>query len=411
MICKYCELIHSRDESYPLREATKDLKSDFPRCDWHWRYVCDVCGQPCHFNGVTWCETVRKFVCIKCDKRDAREHRLLKRKFWDWNTYYAIKCPYCNEWHATLDRLEYQGEHPWQSHPEMSRTKTGLSAETENKDAVVRNFFSEDSVISDEMIGEAWDKVDDRWFSRYGEFGDVNRQHIIDPTIFKILGQVKGKRILDAGCGNGYLCRLLSKKGAEIVGVDVSKRSIEIAEEIEKKEPMNMPYQIGSICDLRMFEDDTFDLIVSNIVLDDLQDIDKAIRELHRVLKPDGKLVFSILHPCFSSPHVHGWVRKPIDSQRKEDRLYWMVDRYFDRSIEEWTYFDFPPVYSFHRPLSDYMKTLIKSGFTITDFEEPVPTEKAIEEHYREFGNEHDRVPWFLIIGATKQRRKEQSAE
>jgi len=278
----------------------------------------------------------------------------------------------------------------------------GLSAETENKEAVVRIFLSEDSIISDQMIGEAWNRVADRWFSRYGEFGDVNREYIIDPTIFKILGQVKGKRILDAGCGNGYLCRLLSKKGAEIVGVDVSKRSIEIAEEIEKKEPMNIQYQIGSICDLRMFEDDAFDLIVSNIVLDDLQDIDKAIRELYRVLKPEGKLVFSILHPCFSSPPVHGWVRKPVDSQRKEDRLYWMVDRYFDRSIEEWTYFDFPPVYSFHRPLSDYMMTLTKNGFTVTDFEEPVPANKTIAEHYREFGNEHDRIPWFLIIGATK---------
>jgi len=48
------------------------------------------------------------------------------------------------------------------------------------------------------------------------------------------------------------------------------------------------------------------------------------------------------------------------------------------------------------------MKALIDNGFTITDFEEPVPTEKAIEEHYREFGNEYERIPWFLVIGAVK---------
>ena len=50
---------------------------------------------------------------------------------------------------------------------------------------------------------------------------------------------------------------------------------------------------------------------------------------------------------------------------------------------------------------------LIKNGFIITAFEEPVPTKKAIEEHYREFGNEHNRIPWYLVIGATKENKKE----
>lgn len=192
-----------------------------------------------------------------------------------------------------------------------------------------------------------------------------------------------------------------------MMGIDASRRSIEIAKSIEKEEPMNIKYYVGSICNLSMFDDCTFDVVISNIVLNDLQDIDKAIKELHRVLKPEGKLVFSIMHPCFSSPPVRGWVRKPVDSDRKEDWLYWRVDLYFDRNIEEWRYFDFPPFYSFHRPLSDYMKVLIKNEFILTDFEEPVPTEKDIEEHYRELGNECDRIPWFLVIGALKQGRKE----
>jgi len=166
---------------------------------------------------------------------------------------------------------------------------------------------------------------------------------------------------------------------------------------------MNIKYWVGSICNLSICDDVSFDAVVSNLVLMDLQDLDKAVKELYRVLKPEGKLVFSIMHPCFSSPPVHGWIRKPVDSQRKEDWLYWKVDRYFDRSIEEWRYFDFPPTYSFHRTLSDYLKVLIKNGFTITDFEEPVPTDNAIEEHYREFGNEYERIPWFLVIGAIRR--------
>jgi len=328
----------------------------------------------------------------------------VKGKFWVWDTFYVIECSYCGKWHPTLDRLEFLGEHPWQLHPEMLTAKRGLSDEKDlSKYGAIRQFFPEDYVVTDEMVGEAWDRVADLWFGGYSEFGDVNRQYVIDPAILRILGPVKGRRILDAGCGNGYLCRLLTKKGAEMVGVDVSNRSIELAKGFEKEKPLVIEYHVGSICNLSMCEDGTFDVVVSNLVLQDLQGVDKAVKELRRVLKPEGKLVFSIMHPCFSSPPVHGWVRKPIDSQRKEDWLYWRVDRYFDRSIEEWRYFDFLPTYSFHRPLSDYVEVLIKNGFTITDFEEPVPTAKAIEEHYREFGNDSDRIPWFLIIGATKQ--------
>lgn len=314
-----------------------------------------------------------------------------------------IGCPHCDERHPTLDRLEFQVEHPWQLHPEMLRESTGLSDDKDtSKYGVVHHFLSPSDTISDEKVGEAWDSAAEKWSIGYSEFGDLNRQHVIDPTIFRILGRVEGKRILDAGCGNGYLCRLLSKKGAEMVGVDVSARLIEIAEETERKVGVNIEYHVGSVCKLAMFDDDVFDAVVSNVVLQDLQDIDRAVKELFRVLRLEGRLVFSIMHPCFSSSPVRGWVRKPRDSDRKEDWLYWKVDRYFDRSIEEWRYVDLPSVYSFHRPLSDYMKALIDNGFTITDFEEPIPTEKAIEEHYREFGNEYERIPWFLVIGAVK---------
>ena len=112
------------------------------------------------------------------------------------------------------------------------------------------------------------------------------------------------------------------------------------------------------------------------------------------------------MHPCFYSP-VRGWVRKPVDSDRKEDWLYWKVDRYFDRVTEEWNYYDLPPVYSFHRTLSDYFGALNEAGFAITNLEEPVPRAEDIEEHYRNFGNEYDRIPWFMIVGAIKNMRRQ----
>jgi 2-polyprenyl-3-methyl-5-hydroxy-6-metoxy-1,4-benzoquinol methylase len=260
-----------------------------------------------------------------------------------------------------------------------------------------------DANVNDKQISKAWDKVADQWVARYTEYGDVNRQYIIDPAIFRIIGSVKGLSILDAGCGSGYLCRILAKKGAKMSGVELSKRFVEIAEQKEREVSLGITYYSSTVCNLAMFEDETFDMVISNLVLMDLPDLDKAIKEFHRVLKKNGRLVFSIMHPCFSSPPVRGWMRKPEDSNRKEDWIYWKVDRYFDRSMEIWRFYpDWPPLHSFHRPLSDYVKTLIENGFAIVNFEEPIPSQKAMKEHYREFGNECDRIPWFLVMGASK---------
>ena len=398
MICKYCQIIHSFDSVYPLREATRDVKSDYPRCDWHWRFVCSICGKPKHFNGMAWCEETKRFTCLSC----ARSHKAVRHKFWRWKYYYAIECNACGEHHPALDYLEFLGKHPWQTHPDMQNRRDGLDHETKLQKAESVYVPLMKANINDKQISKAWDEVADKWNSKYTEYGDINRKYVIDPAIFRLIGSVKGLSILDAGCGNGYLCRLLARKGAKMVGIELSKRFIEIAEQTEKEASLGIMYYLGTICNLAMFQDETFDMVISNLVLMDVHDLDKAVKELHRVLKKNGRLIFSIMHPCFSSPPVRGWVRKPEDSDRKEDRIYWRVDRYFDRSMEIWRYFDWPPIYSFHRPLSDYIKTLIEGGFTITDFEEPVPSKKAMKEHYREFGNEYNRIPWFLIIGAKK---------
>ncbi len=397
MKCEYCRMIHSTDIAYLSRLATRGLASDFPRCEWHWRFVCDICEKPRHFNGISWCETEKKFVCLGCGE----EHRLVRKTFWRWDSYYAIRCPFCHELHPVLERLEYLGKHPWQLHPQMLASKTGLSTETEYAGPIVSTFLPNDRIITDKTVGEAWDSGAVVWWGRYNEFGDPNRRYIIDPALLSILGQVQGLRILDAGCGNGYLSWLLSEKGARMVGVDLSTKAIEMARAAELEKPKGIQYHVGSICDLSMFRDEIFDSVVSNIVLCDLQDLKKAIAEIHRVLKTKGRLVFSILHPCFTSPPVHGWVKRSSDSERAEDWQYWKVDRYFERGIEEYRYGEFPTLYGFHRPLSDYLKALIRNGFILTDFEEPVQKEKDIEEHQRQL-NDGNRIAWFLVIGAMK---------
>jgi 2-polyprenyl-3-methyl-5-hydroxy-6-metoxy-1,4-benzoquinol methylase len=284
----------------------------------------------------------------------------------------------------------------------MQKKCTGLDHESELPKPTSFYIPAEQAKITDAQISKAWDKLAEKWNSFTLDRGDLNRQHIIDPAIFHMLGSVSGLSILDAGCGNGYLCRLLAKRGAKMVGVDISKRFIEIAKQKEKEAPLGIRYYSGTLSNLEMLNSKSFDMVISNLALMDVLNLGKAMMEINRVLKENGRLIFSILHPCFSISPVHGWVRVPPDSQRKEDWIYWKVDRYFDRSVQVWQYLDWPFIYSFHRPLSDYVKMLVKNSFVITNFEEPMPSEQAMREHYREFGNECDRIPWFLVLGCKK---------
>ena len=396
--CEYCEQIHLANSRYRVKSAKHDVDSSFPRCDIHWRFVCDTCGRSHHFNGIAWCPTDRRFFCIKCAPR----HRAVRKPFWRWSYYYALTGPDCRKEHAALDRLEFEGKHPWVRSPAAARRKQGLSPETEIVPPWTYSLVESPADVTDQRIAAQWDALADVWTSGYTEHGDVNRRYVIDPVLFEILGDVKGQRILDAGCGFGYLSRLLARKGAVVTGQDISRKFIGMALERERKEPNGVAYRLGSIVDLGAFAGGAFDVVVSNLVLQDVRDYRKAIREIARVLRPNGRFVFSIMHPAFASPPIRGWVQEPRDSNRNEDRQYVKVDRYFDRTTEAWGFGDGPRVTSFHRPLRDYFEALAEAGFVVHRLEEPVPSREAIEQRPRDFMNEYDRIPLFLIVEAVK---------
>src|SRR5207245_2591753 len=73
------------------------------------------------------------------------------------------------------------------------------------------------SRVSDATVRQGWDDVAGWWVQRYTEKGDINREWVIDPVLLAIAGDVRGQRILDAGCGNGYLSRILARRGALVV--------------------------------------------------------------------------------------------------------------------------------------------------------------------------------------------------
>ncbi len=106
------------------------------------------------------------------------------------------------------------------------------------------------------------------------------------------LASLRGKRILDAGCGPGTYGIMLAQKGNEVTGVEISPAAVEVANQRAKQKGANFSAQVGDLEKLP-FPDDYFDVCFCGWVLHHFPDINAAVSELVRVLKPSGKIAMA----------------------------------------------------------------------------------------------------------------------
>jgi len=128
------------------------------------------------------------------------------------------------------------------------------------------------------------------WSSRADKYGDATAR-VTRQTIPKLLDHAHlfpGAKVLDAGCGPGYVAAIAKLLGAEVEGIDFSAKMVEQA----KAQFPGIAFSVADVEDLPM-QDGTFDAVLCNIVLFHVTDPDRAMSEARRVLKPDGRFVFS----------------------------------------------------------------------------------------------------------------------
>jgi len=235
-----------------------------------------------------------------------------------------------------------------------------------------------------------WDKNAESWHRFYGE-NDPNRRDLLDPIILEVLGNIKGKRVLDAGCGDGYMCRKLARLGATVTGVEISQKMLEYAIEEQKGNPLSISYQQADCASL-FLPTSSFDIVLTNNVIQDVEDYKAAFKEFNRVLKHGGTYLHIENHPCFTTP-VWGWVK-----DEKGNKLYKKVDRYFERGPFAilWDPRHGIESINWHRTLGDIMNSLIDSGFAIRRVIEPEPPELWKTE----LPNFMDgaRIPNFIVL-------------
>ena len=219
--------------------------------------------------------------------------------------------------------------------------------------------------------------------SAYAELIDskAHNAYLERPATLGLLPDVAGKRVLDAGCGPGVYTEWLVEQGADVVGIDVSPEMVTQARRrLDGKARIE---QADLDKDLGRFDDDHFDLILSSLVLDYVRDVASVFRQFHRLLRPKGHFLFSVLHPL--AAHL---IFEPED--------------YFATEVvsSEWTGFGTPVVVpSYRRPLGAWTEALSGAGFVIEEMVEAKPTEefRALNSELYE---ELSRRPSFLCIRA-----------
>jgi 2-polyprenyl-3-methyl-5-hydroxy-6-metoxy-1,4-benzoquinol methylase len=230
------------------------------------------------------------------------------------------------------------------------------------------------------------------WLQIIREHRDRYRSELTDPAMLQAIGDPHGLDVLDAGCGEGYLSRILTRQGAVVRGIDSSCKLIEAASQASEREQLPASFDIGTVDDLP-YQDDSFDLVVANHLMNDLEEPSKSISEFARVLHRDGRLIILMLHPCFYNKHA----------ERDQATNGLLAASYFDmRSIEQTFKVDgliSPAANSaWFRPLEYYTEQLRKSQFLITSLTEPHPSAEQIEAD--DWWRKNFTRPLFMLLNS-----------
>ena len=235
-----------------------------------------------------------------------------------------------------------------------------------------------------------WDEHAQWWIDGFTNGADPEYvEQIIPLAVEELAGRA---HVLDLGCGDGQIARALAAQGANVLGVDPTQLHIDVA--IERGG--GPQYLLGGATDIPA-DDNSFDAVVACLVFEHIDQMDEAMTEVARVLKPRGQFSFFLNHPLLQTPGS-GWIDDHIIDPPEQ---YWRIGPYLveTESIEEVekdVYIRF-----IHRPLSRYVNALIANGMTIERMVEPSPPAGFLARA-PEYALAHT-VPRLLYLRAAKQ--------
>ncbi|MCU1688478.1 MAG: Methyltransferase type 11 [Jatrophihabitantaceae bacterium] len=228
-------------------------------------------------------------------------------------------------------------------------------------------------------------------WSAYDEMGAAYEAHAADgtynahydrPAMLAAIGPVGGLRVLDAACGPGFYLAALTAGGAEVAGFDASAAMLKLA---RARIGAAAPLIQARLGEPLPYDDDAFDLAVCALAIHYVEDRGSALGELHRVLRPGGRLVLSTQHPTTD------WLRKGGSYFAvAQETDTWSLETGGTQSVVFW-----------REPLQSLCDAAADAGFLIQRVIEPRPAESMRAHDPEEFDTLMMR-PGFLILSLLK---------
>ena len=243
-----------------------------------------------------------------------------------------------------------------------------------------------------------WDDVAEWYDELVGAEGSEYHRHVILPGTLRLLKLQPGDKALDVACGQGVLCRVMHRGGAEVFGVDASVELIRLARE---RSDGAIRYQLADARGLPRLPADHFHAAACVLAIQNIHPLGAVMSAVARCLRPGGRFVVVMNHPCFRTPKASswGWDEKALVQYRRIDRYLLPRKEPIVTHPGKGTQY----TWTFHRPIQAYVKALASAGLAIDAMEEwashkvsePGPRSSAENTARKEF-------PLFLAIRAIK---------
>ncbi len=215
---------------------------------------------------------------------------------------------------------------------------------------------------------DLWETHADWWIDGFTAGADPEYEEQILPLASAELDGFA--TVLDIGCGDGQISRMLAAGGTTVVGIDPTWNQIAVAQQ----RGGGAGY-VRAAADRLPFVDAHFDAAVACLVFEHIDAVDAAIAEVARVVKPGGRFAFFLNHPLLQTPGS-GWIDDQILDPPEQ---YWRIGPYLTEAetieeVELGVHIRF-----IHRPLSRYVNTLADHGLMLERMVEPAPPPGFVE--------------------------------
>ena len=259
-------------------------------------------------------------------------------------------------------------------------------------------------------VRRIWNKNAEWWDDKIGDGNDFQCK-LIEPATKRLLCVSPGEMILDVACGAGRFARQMAELGAYVVAFDFSERFINRAKNRTAPDIKNIEYHVADATDeeqILALGVNRFDAAVATMALMDMVSIDPLMRALSRSLKPGGRFVFSVMHPCFQPPEMCKFVQQSDGDEGIVTKSGVRITKYLTPTAHKGTGIVGQPElhYYFHRSLSILLGACFRVGFVADGMEEPAFRERKTGSNVFSWRNSPE-IPPVLVMRMRLLRESE----